>query len=236
MSARRFLLVHSPIVGSDTWLPVAEELAARGHASLVPTLADDGTTPFHRQHVASVESALDDLPPQAWTVAAHSGAGQLVGLLGARLQERGDSVDAYIFVDAGLPPAGQSRLAQLRAELPEFADELETLLVAGARFPAWSDEQLAGLVPDVERRARLRAGLRPLPAGFWHEEIPAAPGWPDAPCAVILLSGGYEATADHARRRAWPVVRLAHENHFFQLAQPEAVAHELVRLRDQFRR
>lgn len=193
-----FVLVHSPIVGSDTWEPVAQQLRARGVAVVVPTLTDDGAQPFWRQHVTSVVAAVD-----------------------------GYRVAALVFVDAGLPPQGRSRLDQVRDEASEFAEELERLLADGRPFPYRNDQQLRPLVPDAQRRSRLIAGIRHLPPGYWTETIPPSPGWDSGPVGVLLLSSGYQATADTAEQRGWPSRRLDVDNHFHMLEDPGGAAEAL---------
>jgi hypothetical protein len=164
------------------------------------------------------------------TVVAHSGAGQLLAHLGHALRAGGAPVEGYLFVDAGTPTGGGSRLDQLRGEDPAFAQELGTLLASGELFPNWDDDLLAPLVPDADRRRRLVDGIRPLPSGYWREPIPAVSGWPDAPCGALLLSNGYEATEAEARARGWSVRRLGEKNHFLMLAEPATVAREVVEL------
>lgn len=234
MSANNFVLVHSPIVGPDTWEPVAGELRARGHRVVVPVVDDDRTSPFWEQHVASVVQVVaGEADEGVVTVVAHSGAGQLLAHVGRALREGGRDVEAYLFVDASLPTEGVSRLEQLRSEAPEYADELEGLFRAGGAFPDWSEELLRELVPDSRRSERLAAGIRRLPFDFWQEEIPTTPGWPDAPCAALLFGDTYETVARQAHDRGWPVHRLDAQNHFLMLVEPDVVAEELIELREE---
>ncbi len=224
-----YVLVHSPIVGPDTWHLVAEELATRAHRVLVPELTDDGHSPLWRQHVTAVVGHVaEELSAGArLVVAAHSGAGQLLGHIGAELRDRDYRPVAYLHVDAGVSTGGPSRLEQLRAEAPAFADELESLFDRGERFPVWSDELLTALVPDPHRRRTLVAGIRRQPLDYWAEPIPPDPPGDDTPHGVLLLSEGYAATEAVARREGWPVHDLATGNHFHLLVGPAAVADAL---------
>lgn len=232
---RCWLLIHSPIVGPDTWAPVAALLRGGGDEVVVPTLRMGEAAPYARRHVD--EATASPLPVASRPVlVAHSGAGGLVAAIGRRLRAAGTPPAAYVLADAGVPAAdGVSRLDQLRAEVPALADQLDALFAAGDRFPSWTDEQLAPLVPDPGRRAGLLAGLQPAPAGYWTEPLPVTPGWPDAPGAVVLFSGSYEPTAQFAGTRGWPLRRLAADNHFLPLADPAAVAAALVALADHLR-
>ena len=227
-----FVLVHSPLVGPDTWESASRVLRESGHAVVVPVVDDDGTPPFWEQHVGRVVGAVTGATnAEPLTVVAHSGAGQLVAHIGAALDRQGRTVDAFLLVDAGTPPAHASRLAQLREESPELAEQLESLYESGEGFPNWTQEWLTPLVPDPDRRRRLVDGVRKLPMDFWQETIPAVPSWSAAPCGVLLLSGAYEATAQQARDHGWALRQLDVGNHFFMLVEPETVARELVGLR-----
>lgn len=228
------VLVHSPIVGPDTWWPVAEALREGGYEVVVPVLGDDGSVPFWRQHVRAVSATIEGtVHRSARTVlVAHSGAGQLLGMIGEAAKETGRSVAAYLFVDAGLPTMGQSRLGQLEAEAPDFAAVLRELFDTGGRFPNWSEELLTGLVPDEQRRRRLMDGIRHLPREYWEEEIPASVAWPDAPCGALLFTDAYERAAQAAIQQGWPLRRLPSGNHFFMLADPPEVTNALTALID----
>jgi hypothetical protein len=233
-SRTAFVLVHSPIVGPDTWHLVAEELASRDRRVAVPDLRDDGHPPLWRQHVDTAATQVaDELPTgTGLVIAAHSGAGQLLLHLGAAVRRAGYQPRAYLHVDAGVPTGGTSRLEQLRVEAPAFADELEALFERGERFPAWSNELLTALVPDEGRRRTLTAGIRKQPLEYWTEPIP--PGPPDdTPHGVVLLSGGYAATVAMAEREGWPVHDLATGNHFHLLVDPVAVTDALLSLEDE---
>lgn len=229
---RCWLLVHSPIVGPDTWAPVASRLRTSGDEVVVPALHMDDQPPFATRHVD--EAVAAQLPRGCRpVVVGHSGAGGLLGAIGRRLRDAGTPPAAYVLADAGVPAtAPTSRLAQLRAEAPGLAGHLEAILAAGGRFPDWTDEQLAPLVPDPGRRARLVANLQPAPAGYWTEPLPVTPDWPDAPGAVVLFSGSYEPTARFAGAHGWPLHRLSDDNHFLTLADPDAVAVAMRELAD----
>ncbi|HSK91216.1 MAG TPA: hypothetical protein VK875_07880 [Euzebyales bacterium] len=230
MPPTAFVLVHSPICGPDTWWPVAEALSAMDNHAVVPDLGIGGRAPYWRSHTRSVVRGIADevAPGTPIVLAAHSGAGQLLGVLGLVLHDVGFRVAAYVLADAGLPPDGESRLQQLEREAPDFAAELRQHFGAGGSFPSWTDATLEGLIPDDARRARLLAGVRQLPFEYWEEIIPSAPEWPEAPVGVLLFSGSYEATAQAARQRQWPLRRLSANNHFLPLSDENAVAEELV--------
>lgn len=227
-----FVLVHSPLTGPDTWEPVAAELCARQIPTAVPDLVDDGSPPFWRQHTRCVvRSVAEELTPGVPLVlVTHSGAGQLLGVIGPVLRDAGYEIAAEILADAGLPPGGRSRLEQLDDDAPTFAEQLRTTLGDGEAFPQWDDATLAPLVPDAERRERLRTHLRSQGPGYWVEPIPTAVDWPDAPVGALIFSDGYEPTVEAARDNGWPLRILDAANHFLPLADEALVADELLAL------
>lgn len=227
-----YVLVHSPITGPGTWQPVAAELDERDIPATVPELIDDGSPPFWRQHARCVvRSIAEDIEPGLPLVlVAHSGAGQLLGVLGPVLRDAGYRVAAEILADAGLPPGGRSRLEQLGDDAPDAAGDLRDALDDGAPFPAWTDDTLRPLVPDDERRRRLCDELRPQPAGYWVEQIPTAVDWPDAPVGALFFTDGYPTTVVAAEAQGWPLRRLDGDNHFLALADAPRVADELLTL------
>ncbi len=223
-----FVLVPSPLVGPECWTPVADELRRQGIEFVIPVLEDDGTGaagPYWRQHADAVQRALMAIPAeQPLTFIGHSGAGPLLPIL---RQSASQQVLGYLFVDAGLPHPGQSRLDEIRMGNPGFAAELERDLLAGGRFPNWTDEDLREIIPDEQMRSELLAELRPQPLAFFTETLPDVPGWPDAPCGYALFSQAYEAAADQARSAGWPV-RVFDAGHFHMLVHPTAVAAALI--------
>src|SRR5690348_11665632 len=118
------VLVHSPLVGPFTWSLVAEYLRKRDIETLVPMLTDvEGTdAPYWQQHAEAVRHALESVPEtRPLILVGHSGAGPL---LPAIYQATRHPTAKYIFVDAGLPHGGKSRLAEMEENSPDFAHEL----------------------------------------------------------------------------------------------------------------
>jgi pimeloyl-ACP methyl ester carboxylesterase len=225
----RFVLIHSPLVGPGTWEPVAAALVSLGAEAIVPELHDEegAGLPSWQQHAHFVARALASLPPDRGLIfVGHSGAGPI---LPAIAESAAQPVAAYLFVDAGLPRAGATRLDLLRAESPELAASLRAMLLAGGHYPEWSDADLRPLVPDAQRRRRLLAELHPRGHAFWEEAIPVFAAWPDAPCAYLELSRTYAQPAAGAERLGWPVRKLE-GGHFLMLVDPLSVAEALLDL------
>lgn len=224
------VLVHSPLVGPASWGAVPEMLRGRGADVVVVDVTDDDRPPYATRFVARAALQVRDAAGSRPTVlVGHSGAGYLLPLLGAARRALRSPVAAYVFCDAGLPPARPaSRLDQLRAEMPDGPDEVRSFeghLAGGGRYPEWTDDDLRGLVPDDGARAALLASVRPRGEDFWAEQLPVAADWPDAPCGFLRLSGSYDVAARSARSRGWPVVSADPEGgHFAMSSAPELVA------------
>jgi pimeloyl-ACP methyl ester carboxylesterase len=224
-----FVLVHSPLVGPLTWALVAEVLRQRGIDALVPVLrdAEDSDQPYWQQEVASVTQALAAEPvDRALVLVGHSGAGALLPAIGQSAEHR---ITAYIFVDAGLPLDGMSRLEEMAASAPELAEQLRAHLAAGGRFPTWGEEDLRDVVPDARLRRRLLAELQPRPLAFFAEPIPGFAQGPDVPCPYLQFGTTYAAAGERAQRDGWPYRQLA-GGHFHMLVDPAGVAAALVDL------
>lgn len=226
MTAQRFLLLHTPLLGPYSLRALAGELTRLGHEAQTPawpklsSVADA----YYPTLAASLAATVDGAGGGPVTLAAHSGAGALVPALLAQLRT---PVAGVVFVDAILPHPG-------RSWFDTAPQEMRDQLRAGAQMgqlPPWDDwwppGALERLVPDAEARAALVAELEPLPIGYFEEPAPAADL--SAPAAYLQLSGGYDEEARLAGRRGWPVVRLP-LNHLSPLSQPQAVAGALVSL------
>src|SRR5207248_10905146 len=115
---------------------------------LVPTLDDDPNVelPFWEQHAQAMARALENTPADVRLVlVAHSGAGPLLPALRQAIPH---VVTGYIFVDAGIPQDGMSRLALMGAENAEWTRTFEAFLWGGGTFPDWDEATLREIVPD----------------------------------------------------------------------------------------
>lgn len=167
---------------------------------------------------------------RATVLVGHSGAGPLLAAVGDAVNR----ANGYLFVDAGLPSPGASRLLSAPAEL---AAQLRQMARDGWLPPWsqwWSSQELAGLLPNADVRARFGASCPPLPLAMFEEVHPPAPSWPESPCGYLRLSEAYQATADGARTLGWPVIELA-GHHLSVLTDPDLVVNPLLDLLAQFR-
>jgi alpha/beta hydrolase family protein len=222
-----YVLIHSPLVGPLTWTLVADQMRQRGFNVRIPFLKDspESKEPFWKQHAESVSQALTQIPKNtSVTLVAHSGAGPLFPAIRELLV---NPVNAYVFVDAGLPRDGATRLDLMQSEASDWAKQFQEYLESGGRFPNWSFDDLQEIIPDESLRRQMVAEINPRALDFFTEPIPVFKGWPDAPCVYILFSEPYKRAAVQARELSWPTYELE-AGHFHMLVDPTAVTDVIV--------
>ena len=218
-----YALVHSPLVGPCTWELVYQTLTRKGLKAIIPTLLDDpnSTLPYWQQHADSVARDLAHISNNERIVlVAHSGAGPLLPAIRQGLPQ---SICAYLFVDAGIPRDGLSRINLMKLEDKEWAEDFHKSLLKGELFPTWTENDLQEIIPDKETRRKLVAEIHPRSLSFFTEPIPVYDGWPDAPCVYIKFSDSYTWDAMQAKKSGWPVHKM-NARHFHMLVEPLAVA------------
>ncbi len=223
-----YVLIHSPLVGPFTWHPVYQMLMEQNVQVVLPALFDDpnSTSPYWQQHAESAAKGITQIPPdQKIILVAHSGAGPLLPAIRQKLTR---PIFAYVFVDAGIPRDGLSRLDLMKLEDAQWAEQFQQTLLQGEVFPTWTENDLKEIIPDPESRRKLVAELRPRSLPFFAELMPVQAGWPDAPCIYIKLSTSYDWDAMQARQNNWPVYEMD-AGHFHMLVDPAAIADLLVK-------
>lgn len=223
-----YALIHSPLVGPFTWQLVYEALRSHGLNAIIPTLRDDPKSAllYWRQHVEAVYRELAQIPEkESIVLIAHSGAGPLLPAIRHRLPH---STCAYVFVDAGIPRDGLSRLQLMKLEDEEWAEQFHAALLSGEQFPTWTDDDLREIIPDVDARRKLVAEIQPRSLAFFTEPIPGYEGWPDAPCIYIKFSESYDWDAKEAKKNDWDVYEL-NAGHFHMLVDPFDVSDLIVK-------
>ena len=223
-----YMLIHSPLVAGLTWRLVSDQMRQHALNVVVPILVDlpESEEPLWKQHAESVSQTLVHIPKDnAVTLVAHSGAGPL---LPAIRQNLPNPVSAYVFVDAGIPRDGSTRLDLMKSEDPEWAKQFQAELERGERFPNWSPEDLRDVIPDESLRKQMVAEIRPRRLSFFMEPIPVFSGWPDAPCVYIRFSAPYEKPAAQARQAGWPTYELE-AGHFHMLVDPATVTEMILK-------
>jgi len=220
------VLVHSPLVGCETWEPIATDLAEDGYSVAMPDLGGSISAgpPYHRRQA---EVIADSAAGQPALLVGYSRAGPLLATAGTLL---GGGVRGYILVDARLPTPGRSWIETappgLVAQLREMADP-QGWLPPWSQW--WGEEELAALLPDPAVRQHFAAGCPRLPLTMFEEIHPPVPGWPGAPGGYLQLSEAYGDEAARARELGWPVRRqLSH--HLALLTEPGQVAYHVREL------
>ncbi|MDQ1424509.1 MAG: hypothetical protein QOD72_2007 [Acidimicrobiaceae bacterium] len=225
-----FVLVHSPIVGPATWLPVADALRADGRRVVVPSLLDVARSapPRWQAVISAIERGLPEVLAKHVILVGHSGAGPLLPVVSAHLDA---TVDAYVFVDASVPPLEGATTAASNS----FLAVLEGLSDKG-NLPPWSAWWGPGvmekLVPDPTLRAAIEAELPRMPLSYFTESIPVPAGWADTPSAYLQFSAPYQDDAATALAHGWPVHRIVGQ-HLHLVVEPNAVAEAVVALAQQ---
>jgi pimeloyl-ACP methyl ester carboxylesterase len=226
-----YLLIHSPLVGRLTWTLVAEQMQQRGSRVIVPDLEDssDSNEPFWKQHAESAAQALRDFPNEHPVIlVAHSGAGPLLPSIAQLLAH---PIAAYVFVDAGIPRDGASRLDLMKSEDPAWAEQFQQSLERGENFPNWNNDDLREIVPDAKLREQLVNEIHPRGLNFFLEPIPVFRGWPDAPCIYIRFSAPYAQPSKYAQQAGWTTYELE-AGHFHMLVDAPAVSNMIVETAD----
>jgi hypothetical protein len=236
------VLLHSPLVGVESWGVLPGALGRGGAAVLAPRVDADDRPPYAQRYVEAAAAAVLAAPRPArpLVLVGHSGAGPLLPVVGAALRAGGLPPGGYLFCDAGLPPgvggpgggggrAPVDRLDLLAEEDAAMAAGFRDELAAGGRFPGWTDRDLQPLVPDPAARGALLASLRPRPLDFFTEPLPVAAGWPDAPCGYLRLSAAYDTWLARAAALGWPTASLD-AGHFHALVDPGGLAGALLAL------
>jgi pimeloyl-ACP methyl ester carboxylesterase len=223
-----FVLIHSPLVGPTSWLPVARELARRGRVAVVPSLLGvaEAPEPQWRHVPAAVRVATSHLQ-QRVVLVGHSGAGLLLPVIADALDVE---VAGLVFVDSRLPPpAGRSPLGA-----PEFMDQLRAMATDGL-LPTWSrwfgPDTMRELVPDERLRADLEAEMPRLPLSYFEAAVPLPDEWGARPCAYLRFSDEpYAESAVQAREQGWAVAEMPGAGHLAMASNPIAVTDALLDL------
>lgn len=224
------VLLHSPLTTAAVWGAVPRLLREAGRDVVVAQVDSDDEPPYALRYVAAVAQQLRaSVGSGRCVLVGHSGAGPLLPQVGFARHAAQATVDGYVFLDAMLPrvPRAASRLEIMELEDATSAARLRAQLTAGVRFPDWTDELLAGDIPDEAIRRLILVAARPRGLEFFTEPLPQPEDWPDAPVTYVQLSGAYDTPAATARHRGWSV-RSLRQHHFAMLTDPESVVAALL--------
>ncbi len=245
---RPFILVHGPLIGPFTWVPVAAELRKLGHEVVLPALmspaAREGTYWEHHCNEFGLEMRNVTMDTSEAVLVGHAGAGPLLPKLA---EELAGGPASYVLVDSDLPQDGASRFDMFHneANIEEFRRAaVEPYSPRGRLSPQpgieASDETVREWPLDLLREAltdtpnnmadvqsTVFAGKRPTPITVMEEALPVPSGWPNAPTGYLHLSKTYDTVAAAAGEQGWPVRSLA-SSHVQMLLEPEVFARELA--------
>ncbi len=224
-----FVLVHSPLVGPTSWLPVARELERRGRVAAIPSLLGVAEAPEPRwRHVPQAVRVATSHLQQRVVLVGHSGAGLLLPVIADALAVE---VAAMVFVDSRLPPPG----GRVLLGAPAFMDQLRAMATDGL-LPTWSRwfgaDMMRELVPNEGLRAQLEAEMPRLPLAYFEAPVPLPDAWRKrCPCAYLLLSATpYTESAAQARAYRWPVIDIDGVKHLAIATNPTRVTDALLDL------
>ena len=244
---RPFILVHGPLIGPFTWVPVAAELRKLGASVVIPALNSpamrEGSYWKHHCDLFAIELADVSMDTREAVLVGHEGAGPLLPKLGEQI----DGPAAYVLVDADLPKDGASLFDMFadEAHIEEFRQAaVEPSLPRGRLAPHALREATAETVREwpldllrdavtlqpnnmADVNSTVFAGKRPTPIEVLEEPLPVPATWPDAPVGYLHLSGTYDAAASAAGAEGWPVRALS-TSHVQMLLDPEPFARELA--------
>jgi len=205
-------------------------LRETGREVIVVDVEDDDRPPYAARYVARAALQIAAAAPRSPIgLIGHSGAGPLLPQVGFAQRAARRQVGAYVFVDAGVPRPGATRLDLIHGSGEAVASQIRRELERGALVPTWRDEELAASGLGPAERATVLAAMRPRPLAFFEEEVPFPGDWPDAPCGYLRTSAAYDAVARLAARRGFPVVSID-GGHFAALTGPGALADALLEL------
>jgi hypothetical protein len=214
-SERSFVLIHSPLVGSSFWQPVARELESRGSRSIVPLALNGRSLLPWRHWPERIGEMLSGTHDQI--LVGHSAAGMLLPAIAANTGARG-----VIFVDANVPPASGA----VPPVDPEFMKFVRTLPIVDGKLPLWSEwwpkAAMAKLLPNEAERSRFDADLPQLTLD-WFDDIVDVPAWDALHIGYVQTSERFSGEAENARARGWPVVALQ-GSHLHPLLAPVETA------------
>ena len=158
-----FVLVHGAYHGGWCWRDVAMRLQQAGHTVFTPTLTGLG----ERRHLLAAATSMETFVLDIMNVfefeglhdvilVGHSFGGRVIGGVADRMPER---IRRLVFLDAGLAPAGESRLDGLNTSARADRIAAAQRHDGGISVPPPSASALG--ITDPDQAAWLEARLTP---------------------------------------------------------------------------
>ncbi len=213
---RRWLLLHSPLVGPSSLASTAAVLRDAGDVVVLPDLTGVAAAPLPTWMVdrAVAEAGSADI------VVAHSGAGALLPTVSASTGAR-----AAVFLDAVLPTPGATTWSTEPAQQTLLHEHLGSDGRLAPWLSWWPDEVVERLLPDPVVRRAIAAECPRLPVSFYEHPVPLPATW--VPCAYVALGGAYADEEARAAALGWPVRSLG-RSHLATVTHPDAVVAALL--------
>lgn len=213
-AGRRFLLLHSPLVGPASLAPLAERLDDVGCRAILPDLTEVSRAPRPTWMIDAAVAATDGRVVDV--VIGHSGAGALLPVVATAV-----AAPTIVFLDAVLPSPG-TPVWKPEDDMRSFLDEQ---VGADGRLRPWLDwwdEQLvAQMLPSPEQRAAVTRDCVRLPLSYYDHPVPVPSRWPQA--AYVALGGAYTDELQRATDLGWPCRSLG-LTHLATVTHPDMVA------------
>ncbi len=217
-------MIHSPLVGPLTLMPLAVEVRSHGFDVAVPDLraALAEPRPQWQAILDLATSAAEGAPPDV--IIGHSGAGALLPLLADRVQ-----ANVVAYVDAVVPGEGPQYEAS-----EQFLAVVDKLPREGPLLPPWhtwwGDDVILRLLPNDELRRRITADTPSVPRSLYDDPVPLPAGWMTRRgCCYLQLSPSYHDDRARAESYGWPADGI-NGQHLDVAAKPADVAPLLIHL------
>jgi len=216
------LLIHSPLVGPLTVMPLADELRTRGWSATAPDLRAALSAP--RPQWRAVVDLVLSASSSPGVIIGHSGAGVLLPVLADALNP-----EFVCFVDAVVPPGETSYEASV--EFVEFIDSLDH---DGVLLPPWHEwwgpDVMDDLVPDVAQRALLVADTPRVPRSFYDDPVQLPRHWRvRRRCSMLQLSPAYSEDRVRADSYGWATGSI-NAQHLDIATRPQLVCDHVTQL------
>lgn len=216
------LLIHSPLLGRSSWMPVSEGAASMGVPSVVPDLS--GCFAADSDWSSGVADEAARLCPTGADVlvVGHSGAGYYLPKVGEAI---GMDRTSFAFVDAVLPPrAGTLVPGEAIASLLDSHTH-DGLLEPWLDW--WPPSVVDQALPNPADQAAVRRDMPRVQRAIYEEAVSVPVGWHSRPIQYVQTSAAYEAEAQQASALGWQVQTID-GSHLSIVTDPGAVLDLIV--------
>jgi pimeloyl-ACP methyl ester carboxylesterase len=227
------VIVHGAWGGTWEWRDVANDLSARGHTVVTPSLAGLGNA-AHRldrsiglaTHASDVADAVEVAGLDDIVLAGHSYGGMVITAAASLLADR---IRSLVYVDAFIPEDGERESDLLDPEMVSAiltgpAEEVGDGWLVPFPFP----DDLEDLTSEAAER--YRSSMHPL--ATFTDPVRVTDAVRALPSILVRCTDkepgtdAFERSAVTARERGWPIIDV-HSGHDVQLLHPREIAQVL---------